>query len=379
MTIVFVSIALNIHQVGIADELYKLTNGNYWFVETGTPNADNKKGGDTDFSTRPYLIRITNGETSVQKAFQMIREADVMVYGAAPLSYLNERIKTGKLTFIYSERWLKRGLKNLLSPRLIKQQLFYHTHCHGKPVYALCASAYAANDFRLMQSFKGKCFKWGYFTSVPDLNIKVVQAAKRNEPIIKILWVARFIKLKHAERMVQLASLLRQEGVDFRIDMIGTGPEFENIRNQVCTQRLTEYVHLLGSMPNSDVLKAMQTHHIFCFTSNKLEGWGAVVNEAMGSGCCPVVSKVTGSAPYLIKEGKNGFTFNLKRENDLLEKVLWLIKHPKEREDMSIEAYKTIHNLWSPSQASYQLYNLCYSMLNGKEFNIADGPCSKAE
>ena len=113
MTIVFVSIALNIHQACVADELYKLTNGNYWFVETGDINNDYSKGGDmNDFSSRPYLIRLADGKESVRKALRLIREVDVMIYAAAPLMFLKERIRTNKITFINSERWLKRGLIN---------------------------------------------------------------------------------------------------------------------------------------------------------------------------------------------------------------------------------------------------------------------------
>ncbi len=115
---------------------------------------------------------------------------------------------------------MKRGVINLLSPRLLKQQWYYHTSCHGKPFYALCSSAYAAGDFRLMQSFKKKCYKWGYFTAVPDIDIEVIQKAKRNASTVKILWVARFLQLKHPERMLQLASLLYREKVDFIINRL---------------------------------------------------------------------------------------------------------------------------------------------------------------
>lgn len=379
MTIVFVSIALNIHQVGVADELYKLTNGNYWFIETGDVNSDNSKGGAMIFSSRPYLIRVADGEESLQKALQLIREIDVMIYGAAPLMYLKVRIATGKLTFVNSERWLKRGIINLLSPRLLKQQFFYHTRCHDKPYYALCSSAYAAGDYRKLQSFKDKCYKWGYFTAVPELDIVNIQESKRRTSTAKILWVARFLQLKHPERMLQLASQLRSVGVDFSINMIGVGPEYDNIATAINNMGLQDCVHLLGNMPNNKVMEAMRTHDIFCFTSDKNEGWGAVLNEAMSSGCCPVSSIETGSTPYLIKEGINGFSFNLKKKNDLFDKVLWLIKHPKERERMSIEAYKTIRDVWSPKNAAEQLYKLCQSMLQGESYVVEDGPCSKAE
>ena len=86
MTIVFVSVVLNIHQISIADELYRLTDGNYWFIETGDFNGDNSKGGD-NFSQRPYLIKIADGEVTLHKALQIIRNADVMIYGAAPLMF----------------------------------------------------------------------------------------------------------------------------------------------------------------------------------------------------------------------------------------------------------------------------------------------------
>lgn len=379
MKIVFVSIALNIHQIAVADELYKLTNGQYWFIETSLSVDGNQKGGNVDSSNRLYLIKSYESLRAYQYAMQLIREADVMVYGAAPLEYLKERVKTGKLTFVNSERWLKKGLLNLLSPNLLKQQFFYHTHCHNKPYYALCSSAYAAGDYRILQSFKDKCYKWGYFTAVPKLDIVNIQESKHSTSTVKILWVARFLQLKRPERMLQLASQLRSVGVDFSINMIGIGPEYDNIATAINDMGLQGYVHLHGNMSNNKVMEAMRTHDIFCFTSDKNEGWGAVLNEAMSSGCCPVSSIETGSTPYLIKDGVNGFSFNLKNKNDLFEKVLWLIEHPEERERMSIEAYKTIRDVWSPKNAAEQLYKLCQSMLQGENYVVEDGPCSKAE
>lgn len=379
MRIVMVSCVLNIHQVGVADELYRLTNGHYWFVQTEMLAESDKKGGDRDFSGRPYLVLAASGKEQYEYAMQLIREADVMLFDDLHLEYLKERIATGRLTFNLGERWFKRGIINLLSPRLLRQQWFYHTHCHGKPFYNLCASAYAAGDFAKMFSFRGKCFKWGYFTAVPKLDMVSVQSAKRNASTVRILWVARFLQLKHPERMLQLASQLRDIGVDFCIDMIGVGPEYDNIATIINIMGLQDYVHLLGVMPNNKVMEEMRIHDIFCFTSDRNEGWGAVLNEAMSNGCCPVSSIDAGSTLYLIKDGINGFYFDLKKKDDLFNKVMWLIEHPEERERMSIEAYRTLCEIWSSKNAAKCLYQLCGAMLEGKEYDIADGPCSKAE
>lgn len=382
MKIVIVSIALNIHQIGIADELWNLTKGKFRFIEIKDAGENQNKGINEDFSERPYLIRTSNSQASMNLAIKLIKEADVMIYGAAPLFYLKERVKTGKLTFINSERWLKKGLVNLLSPNLIKQQLYYHVFCNGKPVYALCSSAYAKEDYVKLHSFREKCFKWGYFTQCEKLNIEEIIIEKRKYDKIRILWCGRFISWKHPEVMISLAEKLLNIGIDFQINMIGTGTLFNKIFLEIQQKGLNNHIKLLGSLPNKEVIRTIDTHHIACFTSDRNEGWGAVLNEAMSRGCCPVSSIETGSTPYLINEGVNGFSFALKNKNDFFNKVLWLIQHPDEREKMSIEAYNTIINVWNPHNAAKCLYALCEELLNlrfsSKKDLFIGGPCSKA-
>ncbi|MCF0193821.1 MAG: glycosyltransferase [Bacteroidaceae bacterium] len=378
MTIVFVSVILNVHQVGVADELFRLCGGNYWFVETDAPNADDGKGGTTDFSSRPYLIRAHHSPSERERALRIIREADVMVYGAAPIAYLRERLTTAKLTFVNSERWLKRGLINFLSPRLLRFLWFYHSHCHGKPVYALCSSAYAAADFRLMLAFRQRCFKWGYFTQCEPLDIVHILDSKRNDSCIRILWCGRFIGWKHPETMIALAERLRHDGIPFVINMIGSGELSSRIQQQIESNLLENHVRLLGSVSNDEVLRLMRSHHIACFTSDRREGWGAVLGEAMSNGCCPVSSVATGATPYLIRDGVNGLSFDLNRRDDLHSQVLRLIRHPEERERMTIEAFRTMRDVWSPAAAASRFHRLCVSLLDGTEPPIAEGPASLA-
>lgn len=53
-------------------------------------------------------------------------------------------------------------------------------------------------------------------------------------------------------------------------------------------------------------MKRCQLH---VFTSNYLEGWGAVVSEAMNSGCCVVANRQIGAVPFLIEDGVNGKSY----------------------------------------------------------------------
>lgn len=47
-----------------------------------------------------------------------------------------------------------------IPPRMIK---WHRWNPSNKPVYLLCASAYAAGDYAKMGLFRGKSYKWGYF------------------------------------------------------------------------------------------------------------------------------------------------------------------------------------------------------------------------
>ena len=374
MKIVFVSVVLNNHQVGVADRLYEITQEDFQFIQTGQWQELDRKGGD-DFSTRPYLVRASDFKDK-RYIRQLIEDADVMIYGAAPIEYLRHRVKTGKLTFLYSERWLKRGWVNIFSPRLLRQQLFYHLHCHGKPMYALCASSFAAGDFRKLYSFRNKCFKWGYFPKIPVIGFDNITKNNRLDEKIKILWVARFIPLKHPEIMIGLAKYLEEKSYDYSITMIGDGELRGRIEPEA--KALNVNITFEGALSNKDVLHAMQHHQIFCFTSNRLEGWGAVVNEAMANGCCPVVSDVVGSAKFLIKDGENGYTYNTYKSEEFYEKVCRLIENKEELLAMRKRAYETIHEQWNAETAADNLYRLSMSLLNGQTPEIEVGPGSKA-
>lgn len=380
MTIVFTSAVLNIHQIGLADELYRVTGGNFYFIETALSSFEDSKGGITDFSDRPYLLNAAKSISIRNQAMDMIQKADVMIYGASPLEFLKVRMRSGKLTFMYTERWLKRGYINLLSPRLIKQQFFYHLNCKDKPLYALCASAYAAADFKKMHSFTGKCYKWGYFISAQKFDINKKLSDKRTNKRIKILWVARFIPLKHPELLIELAKRLREKGVNFLIDMIGNGePLKSQIKELVSKNCLSENISFPDTIPNEELRIKMRDYQIFCFTSDSKEGWGAVLSEAMAAGCCPVSSKVCGATPFLIKDGFNGFSFDIEKKDDLYKKVYWLINHPDKMYDMSFHAYETINKVWNPTIAAQNLYRLSEALIINQPIIIENGPCSPAD
>lgn len=51
-------------------------------------------------------------------------------------------------------------------------------------------------------------------------------------------------------------------------------------------------------MKASEVRSYMEKADIYLFTSDFNEGWGAVLNESMNSGCAVVASHAIGSVPF---------------------------------------------------------------------------------
>lgn len=377
MFLTFFANRLNSHQTPVSDELYHMTDGNFCFVELCPPNEQSKKGSTIDFSQRPYLLKAWESNEKTEIAKNLALESDVAVFGAESLDYEVLRMKTSaKLSFEMSERWLKRGVLNLLSPRLIKYQWYYHTCFYNKPLYKLCAGAYSANDQYLMHSFKDKCYKWGYFTKVD----KFFSPNENNHvgAVVRMMWCARFLNLKHPEFVVLLADRLKKRGVHFIVDMYGDGPVLEQMKALAKSVDVSDVVAFHGAIPNDQVLKAMRDHDIFLFTSDRKEGWGAVANEAMSNGCVLVASNVIGSTPYLIEHRVTGCVFQSGNIDSLESEVLWLIENREEMERIREKSYYIFSKFWTPEHAALSLLQLIDCLMNGEETNIEFGPCSKA-
>lgn len=387
MKLVFYSLILNHHQACIADEFYKILGEDYAFVETA--ECHDSKGGAADYSKRPYLVKAWSGRTEYAKAMQMALKADVCVFsGYEALPFEKARMKRGLLSFDMGERMLKRGLVNLASPRILKMVMAYHLGgWRNKPIYKLCCSAYTAADSYKLHSYKHKCYKWGYFTHV-DKNIDIEVSPKKSETgPTTFMWCSRLLVWKHPELSIQMAAKLKNKGYKFHIRMYGdegNAAKHDTIYPHKELQKLIEQlgvqdcVELMGSRPNNEVLDAMQKSEIFLFTSDRMEGWGAVANESMANGCVLVASDAIGSSLYLIEDGVNGFMFHSEDVDSLTEKVEWLLKNPVERNKMREAAYAQMRDVWSPRKAAEALLKLIEDLKNGRETSIVTGPCSKA-
>lgn len=375
MKIVFLSNYYNHHQSAVSETLYNKTKGGFVFVET-IPMEDERKQMGWGTIGRPCFVMQSYKDAKIEtECKKMCSEADVVIIGSAPDSFIEERLKNNKLTFRYHERYFKEGRWRIIDPRVFISHYKKDIRYKKKNLYMLCASAYTAPDCRFIGCYKGKAFKWGYFP--PVKRYEDIDSLIKNKDHVSILWVARFIKLKHPEAPLYVAKELKQNGYEFTLNLIGSGVLEDDIKKSITENGLDENVKLLGTMSPENVREIMERSEIFLFTSDRNEGWGAVLNESMNSACAVVASGAIGSVPYLIKDGENGYIYKDGDLNDLFAKVKNLIDDDKKRIAFAKNAYRTLTDTWNAETAAERLLTLIENIKNGKETPFTDGPCSK--
>ena len=377
MKIVFVSNYYNHHQSALSQELFTMTEGQYTFIQTEEMETDRKKLG-WGLELPSYVKCSYEGKEIYRECARLVMEADVVITGGNPAAehMVQRRIKSGKLVFRYSERVYRNAAA--LKQMLLRGMKYHYCNFPYRNVYLLGASAYAAADYAKTGNFLNKAYRWGYFPQVKQYE-DIRELLQKKVPG-SILWVARLIDCKHPEICLEVAKRLKKEGYRFRLSMIGTGELTEDIRQKICAEDLSDCVELLGAMTPDQVRAHMENASVFLFTSDFEEGWGAVLNEAMNSGCAVIASHAIGAAPYLVRNGENGLLYRNGDIEELYRKVTALLTDPEMQRQLGEKAYDTMVSCWNPQEAARRLMKLAECILSGdrKPEIFLEGPCSWA-
>ena len=381
LKVVFCSNYLNHHQLPFSLAMMDFKNIEYYFIATERTEKNRLSMGYKDMNKLyPWVVESYKSEEEKMRAIRLAEEADVVITGSAPDYLIKSRLKKNKLTFRYSERLYKKGTIYRWKPRSIVGQFLHHTRYKRKKLYMLCASAFTSYDFSFWGNYKNKCFKWGYFPEIEKKDIEELYELKQNNRKIEILWAGRMLQWKHPEYAIYAAKHLKGKRREFHLTMIGDGDQAQTIKKLAEENGVAENVDFLGFMPPEKVREYMQKADIFLFTSDFNEGWGAVLNESMGSACAVVASHAIGSVPFLLKDGENGMIYTYGNVNEFCEKTDKLVTDQVLRNKLQRKAYETIFNEWNANIAAKRLIELSEALLKGQPLPDYDtGPCSRAE
>lgn len=122
-----------------------------------------------------------------------------------------------------------------------------------------------------------------------------------NNEVFTFVAVGRLTQQKGFDRLLDACALLKKDGAEFCLQILGTGPERENLEHQIAQNGLDDTVHLLGFRENPyPYVQAADT--VVC--SSRYEGLSTAVTEALILGKTVVTTPCTGMDELL---GDNEF------------------------------------------------------------------------
>lgn len=370
---VFVSNYLNHHQIPFCNAMYELCGGSFAFVQTEPVEEERVRMGWDEKVRQPYLKLYYE---EAEECAGLIAGAEIVMFGGCDdESYIEKRLDEGRPVIRCSERLYKTGQWKAVSPRGLRKKYHDHTRHRKSPVYLLCAGAYVPSDFSIVRAYPEKMYCWGYFPETKRYDPERLMAGKgwpgkcrEDSKIPYLLWAARMIDWKHPELALETARYLKSRGLSFHMDMIGGGALEGRVRALRAEYDLEEEVGLPGFVPPAQVREYMERADIFLFTSDRQEGWGAVANEAMNSGCALVVDHMIGAAPYLIEDGENGLIYRDGDKKELFELTEKLVRSRELCARLGRNAYRRITQVWNAENAAAALWELCgrLGLIKGK-------------
>jgi glycosyltransferase involved in cell wall biosynthesis len=240
---------------------------------------------------------------------------------------------------LLSTRWLFKktifhfhagGLSEFKSKNKFSKFLFrlayYHADC------AILLSSLNPQDGEKLKAKKQIIVPYGIEDHAQYFPVKFAES-----PIVTILFVAVIRESKGILVLLEAAKLLREQGVEFRIEVMGkfdSKPFEQVVRNLVDEYGLHGYVDFLGVLSGKEKFAVFSRVDIFCFpTFFESETFGVVLLEAMQFSLPLVATKWRG-IPSLVADGKNGYLVEPKRSEQLADRLRVLANDQSLRQTM---------------------------------------------
>lgn len=134
---------------------------------------------------------------------------------------------------------------------------------------------------------------------------------ERVEGVFKIISVGRYIEKKGFEFLIDACGALRDQGFEFRCEIIGEGPLREKLAAQIDRLGLGGQICLAGPRSQPEIIPLLSAASVFVLPCVKelrggMDNLPTVIMEAMAAGL-PVVSTGIAGVPEMVVNGETGW------------------------------------------------------------------------
>ena len=201
-------------------------------------------------------------------------------------------------------------------------------------------------------------------------NIKIIHCGVSlvNFPVITegrdsklVLAIGRLDDIKGFPYLVDACAILRDKSVDFRCDIVGSGPLQASLTARIEALKLGGQVRLLGARKQEEVRALLHRARIFALpcvvtSSGDRDGIPVALMEAMASGL-PVVSTRVSGVPELVEDGETGLLAASGDAQDLAQCLERLLKTGSLGAEIAIKARRHIEREFDIQKEATKLHD----------------------
>ena len=156
-----------------------------------------------------------------------------------------------------------------------------------------------------------------------DSKFLKIKKKERNHEV-KIITIANLIKLKNIDKVILSLARLNKN-YNFHYNIVGEGPEKDNLNTLINHCKLRDKIKLLGHLAYEEIGDVLSEHDIFIMPSY-FETFGRVYFEAMALGLPIICAKNSGIYGFF-KEMEEGISVDHTNINDIADKLELLISN----------------------------------------------------
>ena len=204
---------------------------------------------------------------------------------------------------------------------------------------------------------------WEKHISVVYNSVEIPQEVERraqgDPDAFTLISVARLVPWKGMHMLIDVVHALQEEYSNIRLNIVGDGPIFADLKRKTEELKLTETVQLLGSLPREETLSHIASADCFILNSG-YEGLSHVLLEAMMLGTY-VLASDKGGNPELISMANSGRIFAYNDHASLKATIREMIVHKDSLTYPDSDFHKTFAFDHMIAQTRKTLQDVCNS------------------
>lgn len=169
------------------------------------------------------------------------------------------------------------------------------------------------------------------------------RTGRKRNTCLQIGYAGRItIVQKRIDLFLILAQILKKRGLDFQINIAGTGDYSEMLQRKIEEEGLQDSMIPVGYIERKDIRDFWSRQDIM-ISCSEYEGHSISQSEAMAEGAVPVITDVSGARDD-VTDGYNGFIVAAGDVEALADRIAYLYDNRDVLEQMGVYAHASIYN-----------------------------------